>query len=243
MPISSETLFHFTPKPEYLFQILEYNFRPRYYQEIIKLKGLKSDFIRAIPMVCFCDIPLSQIKNHIATYGCYGIGMSKSWAIKNKLNPILYIEPNSKLTKSIISILKNAGDIDKNDKKEGIFNLFRYMKNYKGDFYRNGLIIKNVNFYNEREWRYLPDTNSNIKFWLSEEEFGKPINLVSHNREAENDSLKFQPEDIRYIIIKDETEIPTMISTLKSIKSKYTDDVIEKLVSRIITTEQINEDF
>src|ERR1035437_1643460 len=128
MAISSETLFHFTPKLEYLFQILELNFRPRYYPEIIKLRGLKEDFYRAIPIVCFCDIPLSQTKNHIDTYGHYGMGMSKSWAVKNKLNPVLYIEPNSKLTESIISLLKKRSP-NSDERKEGIYNLFRYMKN------------------------------------------------------------------------------------------------------------------
>lgn len=103
--ISSETLFHFTPKPEYLFQLLQNEFKPRYYPEIIHLEGMKT-LNKAIPMVCFCDIPLSQIKDHIDTYGNYGIGMTKEWAIKNKLNPVLYLEPSSKLSKSIISIAK-----------------------------------------------------------------------------------------------------------------------------------------
>ena len=42
MAISSETLFHFTPKPEYLFKILESNFRPRYYQEIAINKAVEA---------------------------------------------------------------------------------------------------------------------------------------------------------------------------------------------------------
>jgi len=242
MAISSETLFHFTPKPEYLFKILESNFRPRYYQEIIKMEGLNTPFNKAIPMICFCDIPLSQIKEHINTYGNYGIGMSKSWGIKNKLNPILYIEPQSILSESILSLLRNK-PADKTGKKEGIYNVFRYMKNYKGDFFRSGKIVSNVKFYDEREWRYLPAVDTGIEFWLDDVDFNNHTALANHNRKAESYPLEFQPDDIKYLIIKDESEIPDMIRALRDIKLKYPEIIIDQLVSRIITTDQIKSDF
>ena len=83
MAVSSNTLFHFTRDYDTLTKILKgMSFWPRYCQEF----GWNSGF--AVPMTCFCDIPLSQIKNHIDTYGSYGIGMSKEFAIKNEINPI-----------------------------------------------------------------------------------------------------------------------------------------------------------
>lgn len=39
--------------------------------------------MRAIPMVCFCDLPLSLIAKHLKEYGCFGIGMTKRWGIKH----------------------------------------------------------------------------------------------------------------------------------------------------------------
>ena len=65
MAISSNTLFHFTPTAEYLVGILTNEFHPRYCLEKIAL--VEYEFELAYPMVCFCDIPLSQIKNHVKT--------------------------------------------------------------------------------------------------------------------------------------------------------------------------------
>lgn len=240
--ISSETLFHFTTKPDYLFKILENCFTPRYYPEVIDIKGMTKSEI-AIPMVCFCDIPLSQIKNHIDTYGEYGIGMSKNWAKKNNLNPVIYLEKDSILTSSIVSEIKATiknGNIDKSK----ILNVIRYIKSYQGEFRRKGKIITGVKFYDEREWRYVPKSDSKLKFWLTAKELVDDAILAEGNLKLQDFTLDFEIDDIKYIIIKNESEIPTMISAMKHIKSKkYDAKEIEILISRIITTEQINRDF
>jgi hypothetical protein len=242
--ISSDTLFHFTPKPDYLFQILQHEFKPRYYPEVIRINGHKP-ITKAIPMVCFCDIPLSQIKNHIITYGDYGIGMSREWALKNKLNPVVYVQPNSKLSASFLSILKTYVDVKatRGASRNGIMNVFRYLKNYQGDFRRAGKTISNIKFYNEKEWRYTPDIIDDIEFWLDNDRFSDATFLANCNDVVGKSPISFEPDDIKYIIIKSENEIPAMITALKRIKSKYPPSVIENLVSRIITTEQIKQDF
>ena len=64
--LSSDTLFHFT-NWENLVRILEEGFYSRFSLERVSfLKGKPADF--AIPMVSFCDIPLSQIKNHVKNF-------------------------------------------------------------------------------------------------------------------------------------------------------------------------------
>ena len=79
--ISSNCLFHFTNSAENLLNILENEFNPRYCLENLKFLDFSpkmTDYFEiAIPMVCFCDIPLSKIKTHISIYGNYGIGMKK----------------------------------------------------------------------------------------------------------------------------------------------------------------------
>ncbi len=62
---------------------------------------------KAIPMVCFCDLPLSQIRKHTKTYGEYALGLSKEWAIKKQINPVLYTYPNSDLSEKLKNLYFN----------------------------------------------------------------------------------------------------------------------------------------
>lgn len=247
MPISSNTLFHFTPKAEYLIDILKNEFQPRFCLEKINVGNKTTDI--AFPMVCFCDIPLSQIRDHITTYGSYGIGMTKEWAKRNGLNPILYLDKDSNISQNFREIiemmrfepirlfdeLKSGG--------EAILKLIRYTKPYIGDFYRNGKIIKDVTFYNEREWRYVPPWDENSTFGLSKEQYDNAITLANENAKIKSYSLSFTPDDIKYIIVNNESEIYSMIESLKEIKIKYPRREIEILTSRIITRDGILSDF
>src|SRR5436190_20070413 len=94
--VSSNTLFHFTDKIEYLIGILTKNFRARYCLEVFedsvgeRIAEIADDVNFAVPMVCFCDIPLSLTAKHLATYGYYGIGLTKQWAMSQRLSPLLY---------------------------------------------------------------------------------------------------------------------------------------------------------
>ena len=101
--ISTNSLFHFTKKVNNIFSILENDFYPQYcIEEIIDciyhVDGGTLDSRLGVPMVCFCDIPLSQINKHTTYYGNYAIGLTKDWAKRNKINPVLYMYPNSGFT-------------------------------------------------------------------------------------------------------------------------------------------------
>jgi abortive phage resistance protein AbiGi (putative antitoxin) len=99
MNISSNSLFHFTDNIDTIFEILTNKFYGSYCKETLHYKEEKAPMI--IPMICFCDIPLKTISNY-AIYGKYGIGLTKEWGIKNKLNPVLYLEKNSELAHSLV---------------------------------------------------------------------------------------------------------------------------------------------
>lgn len=95
MPISTSTVFHFTRSSENLISILAHTFRPHFCLEDLNVvmpdSRHEEDLEFAIPMVSFCDIPLSQVSPHLKHYGNYGIGLSKDWAISSGLAPVLYV--------------------------------------------------------------------------------------------------------------------------------------------------------
>ena len=137
MPLSSNTIIHFTKTSEALKGILQTNFKIKYCQENIKLQ---EELHYAAPMVSFCDIPLSQIKDHIGKYGAYGIGLTKEWAQKNKLNPVLYIQSDSFLSESIdesyreITTSEPVIFSELTNGQKNWLNILRHVKNYEADF-------------------------------------------------------------------------------------------------------------
>ena len=99
MRLYPNILFHFTDKNA-LFNILEDSFKVSYARERIKGQNAVREF--AVPMVSFCDLRLSELKDHIEKYGKFGIGLTKEWAFRNGLNPVMYINETSHFTDNFI---------------------------------------------------------------------------------------------------------------------------------------------
>ena len=240
--VSANTLFHFTPKLEYLEGILKSDFIPSYNLEKIVLGNYSLKF--GIPMVCFCDIPLSSISKHLDKYGQYAIGMSTKWADSKKLNPVLYIKKNSTLSKQLWYLL---GEIFLNNEGENqklgmvTADIIRYLKAFEGQISSKTRRNKklSIKFYDEREWRYVPDFNKiGKKGLLSQGNFAKLKNkfLPKHK-------LSFTPKDIKYLIVSTEKEISSLIKSIKESKENYSYKDVELLHSRIMTVDQIKSDF
>jgi len=113
----------------------------------------------AIPMICFCDIPLLRIEDHCKKYGKFAIGLNKeliSDLYNNLINPIWYL--NSKNTydfrrnyaiinyynqKYICDLLRNKIFLEYLPKdKKTIKNLIRNMAKYEdtNTFLEKGLL-------------------------------------------------------------------------------------------------------
>lgn len=254
--VSSNTLFHFTSERKYLLSILENNFQPRYCFEILSGAMAKTKlpdwWNRGIPMTCFCDLTLSNTSKHLATYGDYGLGLTKEWGQKNGITPVLYVHKDSPLIEcvkisvatleqSLIRSMSGNDDDVLNRIADGLKSLIDFTKPYKGNFKRKGKLVKNVRFYDEREWRYVPQ-NAPV---LSEVDMQDTTLLKQVTDEIwKSSTLEFSPNDIKYIIVKEESEILELYEEIKRIKSpKYTADEIKKLQTRIISAQQIREDF
>jgi hypothetical protein len=246
MGLSSNSLIHFTKTSDALKGILSNNFKIFFCRESIILN---TSIEYAAPMVSFCDIPLSSIKEHIGKYGSYGIGLTKEWAQRKHLNPVLYIDKGSDLSNSYHSlynkffkITKTMNELDESEKQ--MLDLLRYIKNYEADLIRGGEVIKNYRYSDEREWRFLPDYEKCNLMAISVSIIDTDEKKAIYNGKISGLRLEFEPNDIKYIIIERESEISEFVDVLKKSKgNKYTYNDVERLMTRIITSEQIVTDL
>lgn len=244
MPLSPNTLIHFTDTKDKLKSILAENFRVFNCKEVITL-NIKTATYYA-PMVSFCEIPLSQIKEHITKYGNYGIGLTREWGTRNKLNPVLYASQGSMLSKSFqqaYNHFSGQGAPLTNEQK-ALSDVLRYIKNYEADLTRKGKTIPNYRFADEREWRYVPHYSEACDMMIAEGYYLKPEVKAASEAKLDKLRLEFEPNDIKYIIINNDTEINEFIDHLKHAKGKkYTFHDVERLTTRILTAQQIMDDM
>lgn len=242
--LSTNRLFHYTSSKEKLISILENGFKPRFSLE--KLGILKNDTFFdfnvnspnitdefAIPMCCFCDIPLNLVDIHINVYGDYSIGLTKEWGEKQAICPVIYL-PNLGETRVLFENLitnyqKNINTI-KNKKTnnylfseifnfyDDIIDLIMFVKPYIGFYEKNKYKNENHKFYDEREWRYKPNKMI-CKSYMTKQEFN------SYNSDNERnkymDFITFNITDITDIIVP-EIEVNLIRNIIKEIP-KYKD--------------------
>jgi len=233
--LSANTLFNFTKEFEYLKSKIENGFKPR-----LVLEGYHSTLGKeieiAVPMVCFCDIRLSQILTHVEEYGDYGIGLEKEWAMKKRVEPLIYALENS----TPIKIFKNFVNKKSNtQERKNVLRFIAYLKPYSG--MQNG---KNRNFYNEREWRFVPNVDLDT-YSLEKKEFEEEIKKNDKNCllfENSGTGLDFDFKDIKYIILKHRSEISDVVKIIRNrFHSVNEADVYENIV--FLTKEAIEKDL
>jgi hypothetical protein len=245
MPISTNSIIHYTASLDNLKSILKVGFSIKYCSEELYIAGNRKSRA-AHPMICFCDIPLSQAYEFMGTYGNYGVGLSKEWAKKNGINPVLYLEKDSSIVKTIGDLLAERREDESNlseDQKDKILRIKCFTKNYSGQLNRGKTKQSNYKFYDEREWRFVPESKDlgGARFSIHLSTYQKDKD--KWNSEVASLRFKFLPEDISYIIVNETSEIPTMIGYIKSVYNLCSEDVRHILFSKICSTEQIKCDY
>ncbi len=242
----STTLFHFTKSVDVLQSILKNGFYPRLSLEDATWLGISNLEYFAYPMVCFCDIPLGRIQEHVSFYGSYGVGLSREWAIKNGLNPVFYLSKSSPLVGSFLTSIRAAIDADKPKKPEDrtsqeLHIILTHMKPLDGTMVVVGTPVSKE-FYLENEWRCVPRLD------------GEPIGLTKKQYDDEdlrnkyNDDLKakaslaFSAEDIRYVFVKSDADIPPLVDFMNSQLGHLSVSSMKILITRITSIEQIGKD-
>lgn len=239
MKPKAHTLFHYTTKIETLKLILETGFWPQYCLEDLSWSIYKKKFpYVAYPMVCFCDIPLSRIQEHIKKYGSFGLGLKKEWAERNGLNPIMYVSLNSEITKSFNLLNQQA-----NESKDipSAKNTMRYLYSHIKPL--NGTTFDGIerDFYQESEWRYVPNSNK-IEAYIKKEDFSKKEH-AANKKTKKYSLLEFTPNDINYIFVKSEKYIPEIIKFIETKMTKYEQSDLKLLMSKVISLEAISRDL
>ena len=113
--LSSSCFSHFTDKIENIVSILSNGFRPFYSLEQfeIKINEIEFQYNLGIPMISFCDLPLTLAKDNLKDYGGYGIGLSKDWIINNKLSPVRYVDRTSSEYNESNELIKEYSNLEK----------------------------------------------------------------------------------------------------------------------------------
>lgn len=244
----SHTLFHFTKNLDFLKDILVEGFWPRYCLEDSKWYGNSGmNYYIAYPMVCFCDIPLSRVDEHVSFYGNYGIGVTKEWAQINGLSPVIYLRENSSPHQALKKLFsKNNEKALYNNSNMDVNTLLANIKPTEGVM-RIGSELVNKEFYQENEWRYSVTGNnsvSNIRPWISESEFLDESSLNAENAKTkEQASLKILPSDIKYLFVNTDSDIPLLVNFIQNEMDKYPSKDIKILLSRITSLETISRDL
>lgn len=257
MQLSSSCLYHYTPSKDALLAILKDNFKGSYCREYLKYKD---EVINAfIPMISFCDIPLKTYSNLGAIYGKYGLGMSRKWAVRNKLNPVFYIDNNAALLDVFIKSLKAAegttaiaqalsaltgnqsavaGAHMLADSVEFLIYSLYHLKHYEGQIERLG--NKSYRFYDEREWRFLPEFKCAVcELKMTEDDYKKwrgtgPKPLLSQV------CMDFTFDDIDHIIVETRQDVVDLVGYLNSLPAtKFASLPKELMFTRILCYDDI----
>jgi hypothetical protein len=225
--VSSNVLFHFTKTLNNLKSILKNGFFPHYCPEYTLDPADKNAAsknrppMRAAPMVCFCDLPISLICKHLNEYGSFGIGLRKDWGLKNGLAPVIYTHPNAQTRAPILSLTAKAVKtvaLTKDDPQV----LAAYTKPFLGPAWK-GKTVPDIHFYDEREWRYVPTVEPGEPLFLTVEEYENAATKdKAHRRLRRKFALTIHPDDIQYLILpvdKTENQIVELHRYLKRIYS------------------------
>ena len=200
-------------------------------------------------MVCFCDIPLSQTTEHMDRYGKYAIGLSKGWGEARKIAPVLYGHSGTPLLDALIAYrklllkFKVTSDPDPAARRNALEagRLVYYFKAYEGDARQADGKIRHTRFYDEREWRYVPDSIEDCPT-ISREAMADPnARLAVEAYLATCSRLMFRPQDVTHIIVATDADIPPLLEGLADAGILQGNDA--SLVTRITTAERIRADY
>ena len=257
MAVSANTLFHFTQLKGLEGILSSGGFYCQYsdeHFEHILPEGNPFSF-SFIPMISFCDLTITQLARdsvHTEHFGSYGIGLTKEWGIRNKISPVLYVHKESRPTNQLTELIEKLKTLPKEEGEKFIFtqaselidelvDSFKFIKPYTGKWQKGEIKGEedSIIYYNEREWRYCPSMNENRVLSASIEDNKEEKEKL--NLEMKGKMITFHPEEIKFIIIQNKSDIPNIVNIIKAMN--IDENRKNEVITKIITFEEINTDY
>jgi hypothetical protein len=236
-----------------LRSILEYGFFPHYCPEYTldpvdkEAASKRRPPMRAAPMVCFCDLPLSLIRKHLKEYGNFGIGLDKKWGLKNGVAPVIYTHAKARTRQPVSRLTVKA--VKSNDKTvvSDLEVLTAYTKPYVGPAWRNGSVKPRVQFYDEREWRYVPVIRGIEPLFLDWKDYRNTSKRNElHKRFKKHNALPIPPDVVEYLIVPYDKAENNILKLYDYIMRLYTRRYSRKdamlVTTAIMTDDRIKKD-
>lgn len=253
MAVSAKTLFHYTSSLANLKSILRNGFRPSYCYEnwgeiITSFPGMVS---YAVPMVCFCDIPLSQVKLHTTHYGRYGIGLTAKWRNAKQLNPVFYVTKHSTVSlylKRVLVFMRNPANRRTTTDVtaiESFYETMAHIKAFRGWLVRGGRPIVRKKFYDEREWRFVEKGEYRVGKLnrLTKAEYDNSATRAKANGRLTT-RLMFGADDVRYLLVDTEADVFKLLRGLARMSpGRFTAKDVALLSTRILPLDRILSDI
>lgn len=255
--VQPDTLFHFVSKREYLFEIIKRKMiSPRYCREDLSYLKLRNFKQLAYPMVCFCDIGLQRLEQHMDCYGYYGIAFPKHWCMGKGVQGVQYLSNESSLYQDVREAIKVSRRIDSDGAVESeqvlasfLTHQLMYYKPYQGKMrYRVDNRTRKKCLADECEWRFVPDV-STLDMPMAVSDAWKIDNYLDAYSSAlatvPEVSLKFSVQDVKHIIISATEDLSTLMKASEEWQEEgvFSDQEIYQLLSKVLVWDEIKGDF
>jgi len=198
-------------------------------------------------MVCFCDLPLSLILKHLDEYGKFGIGLTKEWGLRNGVAPVTYTHSRARTRQYTLRLIAKVAKHQDSTAVNDLELLTAYTKPFRGTEWRRRRKKKvkhNVQFYDEREWRYVPDVRKGERLFLRRKEYSNDaITAKLHARLRTEHALPIHPNDIMYLIVPYDRAEKRVLDLHKYLKSLYSPRDVALVTTTIMTDDCIREDI
>lgn len=198
MRVYSSSFFHYTESVDTVKKIIKDGFKVFYCKEEI-YSDTGSEYI-GIPMVSFCDIPLSCIDQINYGNGQVCIAMKRKWGVAHDLTPVLYY-PKNKSCYSTKMIIDATNSFKSKNPDKSTYRILGYSKPITKITAVTGI---NSNNYIEREWRKVY-ANQGTQSWLTIKEYNIYRGAKQTAKKQIGSPLKFSVEDIDLIIVPQNT--------------------------------------